>query len=196
MKVKPFQLVYVDMPSDGAEQGKFTFVGEVVSMPFLSNPVMTVENPTGMHVKVRQVPGMPATMIEVPVSILRTYGTGRPRAHYVHFAKVRDRNPQIRERGGLPHGYAFPVDMLRYDGAAPANFKLEDDEQLGIVAKIEEGHSEFVVATLSDHRVDTRAFHTPRWSSFGWVCEPFRVATYRPGMELDFQTALDFGVVK
>lgn len=135
-KLKPWMLVNVRYPHGGC------CPGETVSFPTPEGTIM-----------VRRVPGMAGTMDEVPLDRISTLGVKRITIHYAAVA-----GPGNRLRGGF-----FPVDMLRYDGAVPVNFSI--DEEGRAVPEIE--GDELIVANVST--VSRRAFWTKdRWGSFLW----------------------------
>lgn len=128
------------------EEG-YAYIGEVVSIDLHSQTV-----------QVRRVPGNSDTVEEQPIEKLK-YTVAKPR--YVNYAAVAG------------HG-SFPVDMLRYDWAAPVNFTLVKDELGRDVAKIKPGLSdELIVANVSE-TMRGEKWTVARWSSFLWGCRPIK----------------------
>lgn len=162
----PNQLVHVEHP---AEMLRYHHFGEVMSFETPDNTVM-----------VRRVPGVAATLSEVPVSILRAEES-RKRIWWVHYAKVRTNTP-----GRARFASMFPTDMLRYDNAAPANFTLSIEGEKGweqAVIKMDEGFKEedgLIVARLMGTKTGN-AFYRERWRSFGWSVEPMHVDKFERG---------------
>lgn len=141
---KPNQIVVV-------QQEGYRHYGEVMSFP-IPNAASALADPTIM---VRMVPGHPGTLREVPVESL-CMADSKPK--YTHYAKVK--------------GFGqFPVDMLRYDFAAPLNFTIRK-EWTGYRAGDPDptfGFDCLVVASASRER---RTRWTPeRWKSFIWRIE-------------------------
>lgn len=123
------------------QQDGYSYIGEVLSFETPEHTLM-----------VRRVPGHPGTLEEMPVSKL-SHTDRRPK--YVHYASVAGRG-------------SFPVDMLRYEFAAPVNFLLIENEA-GIQTMIDHsfGIDELLVATATDTH-HQRAWTPERWSSFLW----------------------------
>lgn len=149
---KPYTLVHVNLRMTLGYQ----FIGEVMSFPIPNG----VEPETVM---VRRAPGHPGTLIEVPVSALSAVEKGRTK--FIHYAAVAD-SPRRAER----EDPMFPVDMLRYDCAAPVNFEVRADDYHGTVATVADEQFGFgkerVIACVSAHRDPDRAFCKERWGSF------------------------------
>lgn len=140
--LKPWNIVFVTMP-----QGR-TFIGELVSFPTPDGSIM-----------IRQVPGIAATLLEIPVSAVERLATG---FHWVHYAEIRGKGD-------------IPLDMLRYDSAVPFNFTI--DEETGAY-KLDEGQPEdtpLIVASLGRYKF-VPPFTPKRWESFGWRCDLIKVA--------------------
>ena len=137
LKLKPNMMVSVD-------HGDYSHIGEV----------MSYSTPDGTAM-VRMVPGHPGTLEEMGIECL-SLPVAKP--HKVHYA-------QVTCRWARP--MAFPVDMLRYDNAAPVNFSIKDgvpvvDPSFGLVG--------FWVATTTP-RSNPRPWTPQRWRSFGWELE-------------------------
>lgn len=133
-QLKPYMLMIVKC--DG-----YSYCGELMSFPTPQNTIM-----------VRRVPGHPGTLDELNVSQL-TKPTDK--FHWVHYASVK---PRLHPR------LSFPIDMLRYDFAAPVNFNPE-------IGKIDPSHGQddLLIATVS---VRSHPRWTDgRWQSFGWEIE-------------------------
>lgn len=143
--IKPNTLVHVNLR---ATLG-YAFIGEVMSFETPDHTAM-----------IRRVPGHPCTLVELPVNGLST--VEKSRAKFVHYAAVSSREDR--------EDRMFPVDMLRYDCAAPVNFEIKADEFHGTVATVADPSfgfgTERVIACVSQHRDPERAFCKARWSSF------------------------------
>lgn len=123
-------------------------VGEVLSRP---TPELTL--------MVRMVPGEPGTLKEMPIAQLRLMET---RIHAIQYAIVEGRT-------------AFPIDMLRYENAAPLNF---DPETKVIDPRFGHG-SNLVLARAVNHK--WKPWTSARWASFGWqLYEPFTSEPWPP----------------
>jgi hypothetical protein len=129
------------------DAGEYKYVGQIISNPFED------------RVMVRRVPDDPATMEEMTLSSLKP--TDR-KYKWVSYASVMGKGQ-------------FPVDMLRYDMAAPVNFKLVEDRWGGLtrpeLTTDEYGH-ELIVATVSETK--SRDWTQGRWNSFLWSCKPLK----------------------
>jgi hypothetical protein len=167
--IKPNTLVYVNL----RDTLGYAFIGEVMSfeVPPVYAPcsqhtkvdgschdcAMNTVGPTAM---VRRVPGHPGTLVELPVSCLAA--VNKADCKYIHYAIVNSRTERDDPM--------FPVDMLRYDCAAPVNFTIRADDYHGTIASIADSTfgwgAERVVATVSKHRDPARAFCRERWGSF------------------------------
>lgn len=121
------------------KQDGFAHVGEVLSLPTPDNTLM-----------VRMVPGDETTLREVPIAQLAPV-INRPR--YVHYATVRG-------------GRRFPVDMLRYENAAPANFTIESNGVFDVAVPTVPD-DRLIVAYASDEAQPQ--WTSARWRSFGWA---------------------------
>ncbi len=136
LKLLPYQLCLVD-------KGDYKYVGQIISRETPDHTIM-----------VRRVPDDPATMEEMHISELSLPGG---KYKYVHYALVSGRS-------GVPERDSsyFPVDMLRYDWAAPQNFSVDDNG-----AHLNEGETEFIIGKVGERPYPQ---WTPaRWSSFGWT---------------------------
>src|SRR5512146_3316954 len=119
MKLEPFTLVLVHYPSQCVEHHDYyTYIGELVSRPVPGTP---------QTIMVRRVPGHPGTMEEMPVD--RLFPLTSKGFHWVHYAAVAP------IPGWLSRSQ-FPVDMLRYDSAAPVNFRIIEDERCNVKTEI------------------------------------------------------------
>lgn len=127
------------------------------------------------YYNVLRVPGERATVEEVPERRIEMPSTVR-RSFRVHYAAVSSRFAR------RPHA-GFPVDMLRYDFAAPLNFHLVDDQVTGGVTCVldkgfEEWGADLVIASCTQ-RVNG-AWTADRWDSFMWSVQPLRSVPWRP----------------
>lgn len=118
--------------------------------------VMSMRTPGGTYM-VRMVPGVAATLKEIPESRLELIERDVPK--HVHLFEVK--------------GFGqFPVDMLRYDMAAPFNFHFEEDRWGHLCKPVLDSEwpegSPLVVAIASRHRMPDRSITPQRWSSFMW----------------------------
>lgn len=146
--LKPYSIVNVD--KDG-----YKHFGEVMSFP-----ICDTDPPAIM---VRRVPGHPGTLEELPIDVLSTPMLGRVK--YVHYAAV--------DGSG-----SFPVDMLRYDSAAPLNFTLGTERGKPVVIE-SFGFEQLVVAYASSHKAPN--WTVARWSSFNWGLRPLHTETLAGG---------------
>jgi hypothetical protein len=126
--------------------------GQVISKPIGNGGIL-----------VQMVPDDPLTMKEVAVSSLQ-----QPFAKYkwVQYAEVSG-------------GGSFPVDMLRYDFACPANFNLsQDDRGRYVTSHIEGweaaygGGDRLYVARCTERK--EQEWTAARWNSFGWYVKPLK----------------------
>jgi hypothetical protein len=123
----------------------YSYIGEVMSYITPDNTLM-----------IRRVPGHPGTLEEHHVNVLMT----TTKHSYVHYAEVE------------PFGIitSFPVDMLRYERAAPLNFFPDDTSDHPVDLTF--GFDKRVVAMAS---VKAKPEWTlDRWRSFGWTIRPFK----------------------
>lgn len=141
-ELKPYMLVWLQA------QG-YRHIVEVMSF---TTPDCTVV--------VRRVPGNSSTLQEVDADLIASpLLSPVPKSYkYVHYAVVA--GPR-RSRG------SFPVDMLRYDSAAPVNFAIDDENNATVDASFGYGSEVLIVADVSDK--PTPQWNRARWSSFGWV---------------------------
>lgn len=138
---RPGQLVSVSAPDYG-------YTGEAMSFVTPAHTVM-----------VRRVIDHPGTLEEIGIDRLTPLTKEEERrCRWVHYAAVRGSS-------------SFPVDMLRYDRAAPVNFKLVDNG-LSLTAEVDPsfGWEELVIATCAPTSVDP--WTHARWSSFLWGVRP------------------------
>jgi|SRR5215831_10021859 len=131
----------------------YSYLGQVISHPINDETIM-----------VRRVPDDPAT-----VESMKLTNLAKPTIKYkwVHYATV----------AGMG---TFPVDMLRYDFAAPVNFKLVED-RWGDLTKpeltTEEYGKDLIIASASELK---SARWTPdRWRSFIWSIRPMKTLKIR-----------------
>jgi hypothetical protein len=134
--IKPNTLVFADL----RETEGYAFIGEVMSFPTPERTAM-----------VRRVPGHPGTLVELPLANLVTDRSIRA-YKWVHYAKAEGRG-------------SFPVDMLRYDRAAPVNFTIKDGKPV-----LNEGETELIIATMTRFR--SEPWTKARWASFMWTVSP------------------------
>lgn len=187
-KLKPHQLVVVK--KDG-----YHYFGEVMSHPIPvdsarpgtgpDNTVVDIAMATkeGMTVMVRRVPGFPGTLEEMPVSIIQEQARDARRMNWVHYAQILPPTPATRRPSGSlrTHLGSFPTDMLRYDFAAPVNFKIEPTVtgDQAVVLPGFEGFEGLWIASMSTRRMPS---WTPdRWRSFGWTIQPTKTLAYERG---------------
>jgi hypothetical protein len=128
--LKPWAIVQVN-------RGTYTHVGELVSFPCPGGTIM-----------VRQVPGLAATAIELPLSAILQPVEIR----WLHYAEVFGTT-------------SFPVDMLRRENAAPADFDPEET----VLSNDMRRH---VIVKASTRRVPQ--WNVDRWKSFGWTLSELR----------------------
>jgi hypothetical protein len=151
---KPYQIVVVNrnrLPSGICQGGRYSHFGEVMSFP-----VPPASPGAPVTVMVRRVPGHPGTLEELPIEALSRAN----RITRVHYARV----------AGVGQ---FPVDMLRYDFAAPVNFSIDVVGDPGferVVTTIDPKHGldGLWVATAAATRRGGDAFTAARWQSFLW----------------------------
>jgi hypothetical protein len=155
MKLKPYDLVWVKVATKHAEQGSYSYIGQVISYEYDSGKI-----------KVRRTPGHSGTMEEQLVTNL-SLPTSGPKHRYVEYAEVE--------------GFGqFPVDMLRYDSCAPVNFALETDDRFEfdrIKAVIDEsfGFTKTLIVSKASTKASGAHWTPERWKSFGWRIKPFKV---------------------
>lgn len=146
-KARPFDLVIVEHKNEDSELGQYSHVGQVISRP--------IENRTIM---VRLVPDDPCTMVELPLSAIKPTST---KYKWVHYAKVSG-------------SFSFPVDMLRYDCAAPVSFNLVDNGR-GYEPMMKEGMEDMgLVIARCTERKDPQ-WTDGRWASFSWRLERMKI---------------------
>lgn len=154
--MRPHELVLVQM--DG-----YQYIGETISYPTPDEIIM-----------VRRAPGDPATLEEVSTNrVSPLLDKKRRTTWWVHYARVSGSG-------------SFPVDMLRYERAAPVNFRLvprgrgipsflaeRTDLTRGLAAL-----DGLFVASLHEQKNAPYAWTPERWASFGWSCIPVKVLRY------------------
>lgn len=74
--------------------------------------------------------------------------------------------------------FSFPVDMLRYDGAAPANFSLTDGPGAGVALKPDTG-PHLIVGRIVGRK--NQPWTIARWNSFSWSVKPLKTLKYVKG---------------
>lgn len=168
---QPYQQVYVNVRDELGYQ----FYGEVMSYPFAptadSKPL--IHHAGEQLVKVRRVINDATTMVELPVDILVGLAAA-DRLRYVHYALVR----------GVG---SFPVDMLRYDSAAPVDFELDpeypytrllagDDRDVRLLLK--RGPGLLIARATKTRRPE---WCTERWHSFLWHLDEVKTVTVEGG---------------
>jgi hypothetical protein len=130
---------YVSVKHEG-----YSHVGEVISYE--------IDNSDDQTVMIRLVPGDPSTIVEVPINCIKPV---KGNYKWVHYA--------------VTWGFGqFPIDMLRYDCAAPVNFTFNDDGE----AILNEGEINYIVARCSELKRWTWTYE--RWRSFMWNIEPLK----------------------
>jgi hypothetical protein len=127
------------------QETHYRYVGQIISKPTPDHTIM-----------VRRVPDDPATMEEKHVSDLSLPGG---KYKYVHYARVSGRG-------------AFPTDMLRYDWAAPATFRLVTSENDVDEIVMNDGETELIIGKAGERK--TPQWTPARWASFGWSITPLR----------------------
>lgn len=136
----------------------YSHFGQVISRPTSEETIM-----------VRMVPGDATTMKEIEMSKLSP--PNGPVGKYIHYAEVFG-------------SFGFPVDMLRYDHAAPVNFTLVEGE-LGRIEAVPNGgdgapyEGKLVIAKLSSKK-NHNPWTEARWASFGWQIKTIYCETLRP----------------
>ena len=118
--------------------------------------VISKETPEGT-IMVRIVPDDPGTMVEKKVSDLTSLNKSDYK--YVQYASVTGSG-------------CFPVDMLRYDFAAPVSFTIEETDR-GPKTILKDGFSELIIARAV--RTKKQEWTVGRWSSFLWGIKQFSV---------------------
>lgn len=145
-KFKPYQLVEVSLTGEPCEQGRRSFIGQVMSFATPDKTIM-----------VRRVPGHPGTLTEYPLSQVSELVSYR-RYKYVQYAVVKGQG-------------CFATDMLRYDSCVPVNFDLVDNGYGPKAVPHNEGE-ELLVARMTPN---TEPHWTiDRWRSFMWTCRHLR----------------------
>jgi hypothetical protein len=118
---------------------------------------MSYSTPTNT-IMVRRVPGFPGTLEEIRVDQVSPHPVGKS-FKYIHYATV----------AGVG---SFPVDMLRYDSAAPVNFTLEEKftgPHAVMLPGMDFGEG-LIVADVSDRSM--HSWTNERWRSFLWSVRP------------------------
>lgn len=146
-QLAPYDIVKVQT-SYGA-----TFYGEAMSFPV---PGERGADPTIM---VRRVPGDPRTLEEFKLHRVTHYPK-RPR--YVHYAIVKGTG-------------SFPLDMLRYEFAAPVNFDLILEYPYYRFSGRDE--TDLIIAYASP--LIRPRWTNDRWRSFGWELTPLKTEEWK-----------------
>jgi len=129
------------------EEEGYSYVGELMSFKTPENTVM-----------VRRVPGHPGTLEEMPITKLRVC-TFKPT--HVHYAEVDGK-------------VGFPLDMLRYEMAAPVNFRIiHENQHYSTEIDPSFGFEKLVIATCTERKHGT-VWTEKRWESFLWRVKPLR----------------------
>jgi hypothetical protein len=154
LTLKPYALVVVERHIAG-----FTYrhIGEVMSFP-IDNQVRGAPQ----TVMVRRVPAHPKTLDELHVTTLSA-PISKPK--FVHYAEVSD--TMLRRGFG-----SFPVDMLRYEMAAPVNFKLVEHDVFVKAELLADFLNEQCFLIAHANAKKTPQWSEARWKSFGWNLEP------------------------
>lgn len=161
---KPYQLVLVKQPSKFAEQGSYSYVGQLMSYPV---PGKLPENDS--TIMVRRVPNHPGTLEEHPLTNITAYDPSRGKARHISYVACR--------------GFGqFPVDMLRYDHCAPLNFKIVE-EFSGPKAVVDPAFDFLfpVVAKVLSRSYAAFNWTSARWESFLWRIEELKVESFEEG---------------
>lgn len=130
----------------------YAHIGQVISMPIGDGTI-----------QVRMVPDDPCTTVNIALDKLRN-----PDGKYkwVHYAKVSGQ-------------FDFPVDMLRYDFAAPVNFTIGEGElgQITTQFRSTPGLPEWKDLIIARCTRTKQTQWTPaRWASFSWQIEEIKTA--------------------
>lgn len=150
-KLKPYTLALVEVPDSNVEGGLRRFTGELMSFP-VPVPVKDCPLSKSSTIMVRTVPGIAATLIEVPTSSVTPI---RARTGVNVLAEVM---PLYTWRD-------FPFDMLRYDNCVPYSFAIEGTR----VIKEKDLDKGFpIVSTFCARSGVKRAYTYDRWRSFGF----------------------------
>lgn len=131
------------------QAGDYQYIGQVMSR----------ETPDGTYM-VRRAPGHPGTLDEVSADKLATLHTGKQ--VFVHYAIVAGRG-------------SFPIDMLRYDQAAPVNFTLDRSHAggAGCKAVLLDGMGDDLIIAQTSTSIRPN-WTSARWSSFLWSVRPLQ----------------------
>jgi hypothetical protein len=121
---------------------------------------------TGTYM-VRMVPQDPGTMRECPEGMLLEKKLGKGRKGWIHYAEVSGAGQ-------------FPLDMLRYDFAAPANFMFGPDPHMpgSITTVLDAGCDKLIIAKLGYGKKPL--WTTERWASSQWKITPLVSILYTP----------------
>jgi hypothetical protein len=139
---KPYDFALVEMRGQNVELGVYRFVGQVLSLPTTEQTIM-----------VRTVPGLPGSLIEVPLSSLKRL-TSKPKK--VQYCVVKGDG-------------TFPTDMLRYDSCCPVNFQLIPGDY-GSKVEMLPGFEGQPLMVAKACLPSLSKYWTPeRWASFGWA---------------------------
>jgi hypothetical protein len=135
-----------------AQRDGYRHAVELMSFPIPGAALSRDAAPADATIMARRVPGHPGTLEELPTDILESTSV---KHKWVHYAKVRGTGQ-------------FPVDMLRYDFAAPVNFVIGKNWTGPRAGAIDPsfGFDGLVIAQCTPNRNPT---WTPaRWASFLW----------------------------
>lgn len=151
--LKPYMLVEVHC------QG-YSYVGQVMSYVTPDRTIL-----------VRRAPGHPGTLSEVPVNCVTL-----PYEKYtwVHYALIKSVHAK-------PPYSSFPIDMLRYDHAAPVNFdfiQVGEDLVMRPISEddkifFKEAGEQLLIAKCTRSGV-TDPWTIKRWESFLWTITPLK----------------------
>lgn len=153
---KPNQLVWVKQPAR-CTNGVYIYIGEVMSLPFPSNPAAVGPDAAQDSIMVRRVPGHSGTLEQQPLD--RLVPVLQKGFKFVEYCVV-----------SAGRHSEFPVDMLRYDCCAPVNFRVEEKPQEGrtcVVMDKSFGTEEMMVAKACKTRSGAH-WTDARWNSFMW----------------------------
>jgi hypothetical protein len=161
-KFKPYDIVWVTRED-------YAHYGEVISYPF---PESNDKPDEINRIMIRNVPSDSTTLEEVPLSIL---SLPRGKVKWVQYAEVSGQ-------------FEFPIDMLRYESAAPVNFKLAEEfsggrDRLKIIMKEPKitlpTTDKLIIARGSE--LKSWKWTTGRWNSFSWRIKPLNTLKYIKG---------------
>lgn len=157
------QIVLVEHKNKYGER-LYRHYGEVMSRPFdvYSEPL----NHTTAQVMVRLVPNDPNTLAQLPTAQLSPTDS---KLRYVQYAVV----------AGMGQ---FPIDMLRYDFAAPANFILSEDNLGRTIVTPKPYTPNDSLGLVVGRAVERKSLQwtVARWNSFGWNIKPLNTLPLKP----------------